>query len=113
MAKTRVKTATKDFLIRCGLYRLDRRVKKALHLSKYRMSYPPYGEETHRLVRGAIDIVRYGAVALALDRIQKEGIPGDLAELGVYKGENTVGDDDVYGIVRYHGSFGSRDHVSQ
>ena len=78
---------TKQALTRLGLYRLDRRLKQRLRLVKYEMSYPPYGPETHRLILSAIDVVRYGAVALALTRLRQAHIAGDIAEVGVYRGE--------------------------
>lgn len=51
------------------------------------MSHPPYSPAIERQVRSSVDVVRYGAMALALHRLEVEGIPGDLAEVGVYRGE--------------------------
>lgn len=70
-----------------GLYGLDRKLKKSLGLHKKQMSHPPYGADVQRLVRAHIDIVRYSTVALALNRLNEESVPGAMAELGVFKGE--------------------------
>jgi O-methyltransferase len=75
------------FLSRLGLYRLDHRLKQRLGITKRWLSHPPYPPTIARQVRSSVDIVRYGAVALALHRLEEEGIPGDLAEVGVYRGE--------------------------
>jgi hypothetical protein len=77
----------RTFLHRTNLHGLDRRLKKALGYHKAHMSHPPYGADTHRLVKAHIDVVRYGAIALALHRLDQEGVPGAMAELGVFKGE--------------------------
>lgn len=77
----------RELLRKAGLHGLDRRLKKALGIHKRGMSYPPYGADTDRLVRGHIDRVRYSTIALAVDRIIKDDIPGSFAELGVFKGE--------------------------
>lgn len=74
-------------LSRLGLYKLDRRLKKLLGLHKNAMSHPPYGAGVHGLVRAHIDIVRYGTIALALNRLNEDGVPGAMAELGVFQGE--------------------------
>jgi O-methyltransferase len=83
----RVKAVVRGVLVRLGLYRLDRRLKKIFRIAKYEMRFPPYGAETHKLVISSIDVVRYAAVALALNRIRSANVPGDLAEVGVYKGD--------------------------
>lgn len=82
-----MKADMRRLLIRLGLYRLDRRIKQRLGIKKYTMTFPPYGPDVQRALAGAIDIVRYSAIALAVTRIQREQVPGDFAELGVYQGE--------------------------
>lgn len=77
----------KSLLKRTGLHGLDRRAKKALGIHKDHMSHPPYGAHAHRLVMAHIDVVRYGAIALALHRLSTENVRGAMAELGVFKGE--------------------------
>jgi O-methyltransferase len=77
----------RTFLDRMNLHGLDRRLKKALGVHKAHMSHPPYDADTHRLVKAHIDVVRYGAIALALHRLNQEGVAGAMAELGVFKGE--------------------------
>jgi O-methyltransferase len=44
----------------------------------------PY--DRRRLFVESHDPVRYGAIALALERLRKEGISGSLAEVGVWRG---------------------------
>ena len=53
------------------------------------MTCPPYSKETERRVRKSGDRVRYASIALALETIQREGIPGALAELGVWRGHTS------------------------
>lgn len=77
----------KAALTRMGLYGLDRRLKKSLGVHKNGMSHPPYGADVHRLVSAHIDMVRYSTIALALNRLNEEHVPGAMAELGVFKGE--------------------------
>lgn len=43
-------------------------------------------EQTRELIRGRGDPIRDMTVALALETIAREGIEGDMAELGVYQG---------------------------
>jgi O-methyltransferase len=82
-----VATSTKAFLTRLGLYGIDRRLKQRFGVAKYALSHPPYGAELQTRVQHSIDVVRYGALALALSRIERDGIPGELAEVGVFRGE--------------------------
>ncbi|HIE64867.1 MAG: TylF/MycF/NovP-related O-methyltransferase [Nitrospira sp.] len=83
----KLKKGVKKLLIQTGLYGLDKRVKKALRIPKYQMSFPPYGTDTHKAILGLIDVVRFGSIALAIHRLQVDQIGGELAEAGVYKGE--------------------------
>jgi O-methyltransferase len=82
-----MKAQVKAVLIRLGLYGLDRRLKKACRIAKYEMSFPPYGKRTQAMIRASIDVVRHGAVALAINRLERNQVPGAFAEVGVYKGE--------------------------
>ena len=85
---SQLREKARQLAIRLGVYRMDRRLKKVLGIGKkYWMNSPPYNEDVQRQVRAALDVVRYGAIALALTRIQKEHMQGDLAEVGVYQGE--------------------------
>jgi O-methyltransferase len=53
------------------------------------MLSPPYSEEVHREVVRSNDCVRLSAYAAALRRLQSEGISGEMAELGVFRGETS------------------------
>jgi O-methyltransferase len=44
-------------------------------------------KQTRELIKGRGDPIRDMTVALALETIDREGIEGDMAELGVYRGE--------------------------
>lgn len=47
---------------------------------------PPYSLKEHNYLLGTKDPIRYISVALAINRIKREHIKGDFAEVGVYKG---------------------------
>lgn len=67
---------------------LARRIRRALPGGRVsRMRFPTYGEAAQRLVTASPDPVRYGTVALAVNRVMQEGIVGSFAEVGVYRGE--------------------------
>jgi len=51
------------------------------------MSCGPFAPEHHHLLKGSWDFVRHAAMGLALRRIVNEGIAGDLAEVGVWRGD--------------------------
>lgn len=54
---------------------------------RYRdMRYPTYSDHVRRIISNLSDRTRYRAMALALQTIEREAIPGALAELGVYRG---------------------------
>lgn len=59
-------------------------------LSKYRSLGGQFGEEKNSITYGNGDMVRFYALAMAFDLIQKDGIEGDVVELGVYKGDTAV-----------------------
>jgi O-methyltransferase len=50
------------------------------------MGYPPYTAEVARRIERYHDDVRYATFALAIDRLQRDKIPGAFAEIGVYRG---------------------------
>ena len=50
----------------------------------------PYTREVHRAVLRSGDPTRYAAIALALSRMNRDEIPGAVAELGVYRGDLSV-----------------------
>lgn len=51
-----------------------------------RMKHPSYGGATARQIANSTDPVRFATLALALQAIEREGITGCLAELGVWRG---------------------------
>lgn len=87
MTQRTTKARVRALLIQLGLYRLDKRFKKRFRIAKYEMSFPPYGQQAQEMIRASIDVVRYGAVALAINRLERTKVPGAFAEVGVYKGD--------------------------
>jgi O-methyltransferase len=77
----------RSILIKMGLYRLDKRIKKFLKLKKQKMNFPTWDSNVQKKLDHTIDIVRYSSIALAITRIRNEEILGDFAEVGVYQGE--------------------------
>ncbi len=55
----------------------------------YEMWFPTYPEKIQSMVRWSPDPVRYASLALALERVRIEGIPGAIAEVGVYRGDTS------------------------
>ena len=51
-----------------------------------KMTFPTYSGKIEKMIRWSNDPVRHGTMALALERIRRESIPGAIAELGVYRG---------------------------
>jgi len=51
------------------------------------MGCGPLKPEHNELLRGSWDFVRHAAMGLALHRVINEQIPGDLAEVGVWRGD--------------------------
>ena len=83
-----VREMVRRSLVKVGLYRIDRLIKQRLGIrKKYWMNSPPWGPDIQREVTRAIDVVRYGAIALAVTRVLLDKIPGEFAEGGVYQGE--------------------------
>jgi O-methyltransferase len=54
------------------------------------MKYPSYSKETAHRITGTGDLVRYSSLALALETIERDTIPGSLAEVGVWRGITSV-----------------------
>jgi O-methyltransferase len=50
------------------------------------MRFPTFGNEVHEAILLHGDYCRYATIGLALQRVLSDGIPGSLAEVGVYKG---------------------------
>lgn len=53
------------------------------------MKFPTYSAETRRRIAASGDHVRYASLALALETVEREEIPGAFAELGVYRGHTS------------------------
>jgi O-methyltransferase len=51
------------------------------------MKFPPFSNRLAMIIRNSGDPVRYGSCALAIARIDREGIPGVFAEVGVWRGD--------------------------
>ncbi len=47
--------------------------------------YPTYPERVQKMISNLSDRTRYRAMALALATVEREAVPGALAELGVYR----------------------------
>src|ERR1700741_4965657 len=50
------------------------------------MDLPTYPPKIRKMVRWSPDPVRFAALALALERVRSDNIPGALAEIGVHRG---------------------------
>lgn len=59
-------------------------------LGKYRVLGGKFGEQENSITYGNGDMVRFYALAMVFDLVQKDKIPGDVAELGVYKGDTAA-----------------------
>jgi O-methyltransferase len=51
------------------------------------MGTGPFTEQHHSLLRGSWDFVRHGSMGLAALRVRDEAIAGDMAEVGVWRGD--------------------------
>ena len=54
-----------------------------------RMRFPTYAGPVSSQLASSADPIRFSTIALALARLDKDCIPGDMAELGVYRGETS------------------------
>lgn len=53
------------------------------------LRFPPYSADKHELVSSTRDPVRYTTIALAIHMLEKAGVPGSFAEVGVYRGDTS------------------------
>ncbi len=60
--------------------------RKAAKFVRRPMHFPPYSSDVGRRIETLADDVRYASLALAIQRLETEGIEGAFAELGVYQG---------------------------
>jgi len=84
-----VSSALRPWLERLGLLNAARSARHRLFPDREAMRFPSYGPELARTIRGSGDPVRYSSLALALRTVQNERVPGDLAEVGVYRGDTS------------------------
>ncbi|MGA9115576.1 MAG: TylF/MycF/NovP-related O-methyltransferase [Bacteroidota bacterium] len=73
-------------LTNAGLIRHITRMARPLY-RQIGMLYPTFDPRLHGEMFLYRDYIRYVTIGLALRRIEAEGTPGALAELGVYRGE--------------------------
>jgi len=53
------------------------------------MKFPPFNASLAGMIKRSGDPVRYGSCALAIAAIDREGIPGAFAEVGVWRGDTS------------------------
>jgi O-methyltransferase len=54
---------------------------------RFAINFPPYDARIVKAIADSPDPVRYATMAMALKSIERENIPGSLAEVGVYRGD--------------------------
>ena len=69
-----------------GLLVAARRVRHRLFPDHESLRFPPYAAGVAKLVRDSGDPARYASLALACATLEQEGIAGEFAEVGVYRG---------------------------
>jgi O-methyltransferase len=69
-----------------GLLVAARRVRHRLFPDHETLRFPTYGGDIAKLVRDSGDPARYASLALAVRTLEQEGIAGEFAEVGVYRG---------------------------
>ena len=74
------------WLDRMGLLVAARRVRHRLFPDHESLRFPTYAREVAKLVRDSGDPARYASLALACTTLEQEGIAGEFAEVGVYRG---------------------------
>jgi len=82
------RAAVRKILLRLGLLGPARRALGGLApvLSPGAMEFPPFGAGIQRAALSTGDYARYASLALAIRRLEEEGIAGAFAEVGVYRG---------------------------
>ena len=74
------------WLDRMGLLVAARRVRHRLFPDHEALRFPTYGARIAKLVRDSGDPARYASLALAVRTLEQQGIAGEFAEVGVYRG---------------------------
>ena len=59
---------------------------RLLKLVYPKMAFPPYSPSLEKELFSSADPVRLGTLALAIERLKTESIPGAMAEIGVWRG---------------------------
>ncbi|MCU1242318.1 MAG: hypothetical protein JWO71_3044 [Candidatus Acidoferrum typicum] len=59
---------------------------RLLKLLYPKMAFPPYSPSVEKELFSSADPVRLGTLALAIERLKTESIPGAMAEIGVWRG---------------------------
>lgn len=87
---------SKKFLSRFKKFRIISKFNRDLieffkiHINKNELIISPsYKNSFHKQFLTTIDCIRYSTIALAITNLDKEGINGSFAELGVYKGSTS------------------------
>jgi O-methyltransferase len=75
-----------EFVVKPVLESAARIRRRCTGLLRGAMRFPTYTKDVARRIANSGDRVRYASLGLALETIRREGIPGDLAELGVWRG---------------------------
>jgi O-methyltransferase len=74
------------WLDRMGLLVAARHVRRRLFPDRESLRFPTYGKAIAKLVVDSGDPARYASLALACATLEQEGIAGEFAEVGVYRG---------------------------
>lgn len=76
-----------DFSKAKGSFRSSAR--RLLRFAREPMHFPTYPQAVREQIEKLSDDVRYSTLALAIERLEMERIPGAFAELGVYRGHTS------------------------
>ena len=66
-----------------------KRIYRRFVLGNRGMKFPPLSPKLATMIRNSGDPVRYGSMALAIAGLDRAGIPGALAEVGVWRGDTS------------------------
>jgi len=68
---------------------LHRAHRKYVGRFRSEMRFPTFPPGVQQEIRSSVDPVRYATLGLAVERLKSEGIEGDFAELGVWRGDTS------------------------
>ncbi len=82
------RAVVRKILLRLGLLGLARGALERLasRLSLGAMKFPTFDPAIQRAALATRDYSRYASLALAIHRVEEEGVPGAFVEVGVYQG---------------------------